>query len=331
MFSSHDEQSSYQDNHLSYFTRSIVEAVAQPHLESIRYKDLIDYISDYFNDNPSQTPFFVTQGTHTEKFIINASIAQKHIAKYLGQTPAPVPTSPQGKTLTLLQAIQHDASRYGTKDDVNRLLVELFSMVEKYKPQHDVGNLFQIEAMKGSYLSDLSDISTIAKWLDQSDEDYFVKVNKHSESYTAKVRRMSGLRSVFEPEGDEDFKTVTRNRISIVDYRSTAELPYPYLKITLKPKYPNISEYECFIAPVVSKTSIRLFFSFARYKDASWDERATDDQTRWETISIALEPQSLADNGARVILEKFWNYVIEPINTKFGLVEDADSPQQESN
>ncbi len=68
MFSSHLDQSSYADADLSHFTRSLASAVLTHPGPSIRYKDLIDYISDTFEANSQQKPFFVAQADFTDQF-----------------------------------------------------------------------------------------------------------------------------------------------------------------------------------------------------------------------------------------------------------------------
>lgn len=56
MFSSDRNQFSYQDGNLSYFTRSFANAIANHTGPAIRYKDVIDYISDDFQNSRQQKP-----------------------------------------------------------------------------------------------------------------------------------------------------------------------------------------------------------------------------------------------------------------------------------
>jgi hypothetical protein len=58
LFSPQSGQFSYQDDLISYFTESILKAVATHGEGEIRYKDLIDYVSDDFRGSDSQKPFF---------------------------------------------------------------------------------------------------------------------------------------------------------------------------------------------------------------------------------------------------------------------------------
>jgi hypothetical protein len=68
LFSSQTDQFSYQDDRISYFTESILKAVANHKTQAIRYNDIIDYVSDEFETLDFQTPLFVTQADFTELF-----------------------------------------------------------------------------------------------------------------------------------------------------------------------------------------------------------------------------------------------------------------------
>jgi hypothetical protein len=68
MFSSDQTQSSWQDGQLSYFTRALVRSLMEYENKSVRYQDIISFVSDQFLGNTAQRPFFVTQANHTEVF-----------------------------------------------------------------------------------------------------------------------------------------------------------------------------------------------------------------------------------------------------------------------
>jgi len=74
MFSSMNNQSSYQDHFISDFTKSFIDSITKYPRTEIRYKHIIDYISDGFERNALQQPLFVTQAGFTEVF---CSIEQK--------------------------------------------------------------------------------------------------------------------------------------------------------------------------------------------------------------------------------------------------------------
>jgi hypothetical protein len=83
MHSSMTSQYSYQNDDLSDFTKSILESINTNNKDSIRYKDIIDYVSDEFEKSTEQTPFFITQADHTERFINSSPEIQKALNKYV--------------------------------------------------------------------------------------------------------------------------------------------------------------------------------------------------------------------------------------------------------
>jgi hypothetical protein len=68
MYSSRADQSSYQNDNLSDFTWSIIKSITSTTSGNIRYKDVIDFVSDEFTTFGYQTPFFVTQADFTDVF-----------------------------------------------------------------------------------------------------------------------------------------------------------------------------------------------------------------------------------------------------------------------
>ncbi len=63
LFSSQSEQFSYQNNRISYFTESVLKAIAAHAGDEIRYKDIIDYVSDEFKIHDFQTPLLLRKQT----------------------------------------------------------------------------------------------------------------------------------------------------------------------------------------------------------------------------------------------------------------------------
>jgi hypothetical protein len=125
LFSSHTDESSYQDNALSAFTKSIAERVAQ-RTGVVRHKDIIDYVSDSFaGDNALQTPFFVTQADFTDQFCKVDSDLQRKVEGILASTTmaslSASGTSPETRT-TLKALVEADAQYYCTKEEASAAL-----------------------------------------------------------------------------------------------------------------------------------------------------------------------------------------------------------------
>ncbi len=80
MFSSQMAQGSYQDTVLSYFTRRFIEAIALRAEAAIRYKDIIDYISDAFQVDASRNSIFCYAGRPCGTIFKRSRIPQKSAA-----------------------------------------------------------------------------------------------------------------------------------------------------------------------------------------------------------------------------------------------------------
>src|SRR5262249_28074447 len=81
MFSSEQTQPSWQDGNLSYFTLEFAKAIQQHPSATIRYKDIIDFVSDSFATNARQKPVFVAQANFTEEFCAVSDSLRKEIIR----------------------------------------------------------------------------------------------------------------------------------------------------------------------------------------------------------------------------------------------------------
>ena len=70
LFSSQNDEPSKASSYISYFTKSIVDSLNSFDVGRIvRYKDIMNYVSDEFEKTKDQTPFFITQCDLTDSFI----------------------------------------------------------------------------------------------------------------------------------------------------------------------------------------------------------------------------------------------------------------------
>jgi hypothetical protein len=87
LYSSLNSQSSFQNDNFSFFTLSFLNSVKAFKETDVRYKDIIDYISDEFSSFPEQTPFFVTQADFTELFCTKNEQLNKFLASFPSTFP----------------------------------------------------------------------------------------------------------------------------------------------------------------------------------------------------------------------------------------------------
>src|SRR5260370_14027432 len=117
MFSSQSSQSSLQDSKLSDFTESFVQACASFTGKDIRYKDIVDHISDAFAGNSDQTPTFVIQAPCVEIFCTIDEPIRKLLPARASARNSAVATADSSAS-KISEAIKARAAEFSNKQEV---------------------------------------------------------------------------------------------------------------------------------------------------------------------------------------------------------------------
>ncbi|MFH0728206.1 MAG: caspase family protein [Pseudomonadota bacterium] len=332
LFSSLKEQYSYQDQRLSDFTKCIVESISDFAGTEMRFKDIIDYVSDYFVANAKQTPFFITQATNTELFTAVDSSLREKMRGYLGiYCPTPTPSEKAEadhsitSSISLLDLVKADAERYCSKDEVLSLLKHCQTYLAEKKYSDDTYGLYDIEFIGlPSIESEVPRIVNIGKWLSENKNDYFAEPTYRQENYDEEievpVRRntLSAYLSVMQSLSPQyEIRTVTRTRSVITGFRLTQESETSAFRITAKPRFQNLSWHDCHAAFVFSKIEIRFFYLFSTFREQNWDKRNRQPEENWRTFVASLKSEKAVDDALRQIVETFEDHVMEPIKGKY--------------
>jgi len=336
MFSSLREQYSYQDDRLSDFTKCVVESISDFTGTEMRFKDVIDYVSDSFKPNPKQTPYFITQATSTEVFIaINPSLIER-IRGLLSPyclMPAPSEKAETGHSITqsvsLLDLVKADSEKYCSKDEVLEALKHCQTYLTEKKYKSDTYDLYDIEiASLPSSESEVPRIENIGKWLSENKNDYFAEPTYRQENYSEEIQvpvklgdysHMDfaySLAAGWKTPGYET-KTVTRSRYVVKGFQLTQETDLSAFRITAIPKFLNLNWHDCHITFVFSKIEIRFFYIFSTFREQNWDERNRQPEESWRTLVASLKSNTTVDDALRQIIETFENYIMEPIRNKY--------------
>jgi hypothetical protein len=332
LFSSLKEQYSYQDERLSDFTKCIVESISDFTGTEMRFKDIIDYVSDYFVANAKQTPFFITQATNTELFTaVDNSLRGKirsHLSLY-----CPVST-PSGKaeadnsimpSFSLLDLVKADAEKYCSKEEVLNALKHCQTYLDEKKYTDDTYGLYDIElAGLSSIESEVPRIVNIGKWLAENKNDYFAVATYRQEEYDEEIevpvkrRGLDAYLSVIQSLTPKyETRTVTRSRNVVSGFRLTQETDSSAFRITAIPKFQNLSWHDCHIVFVFSKIEIRLFYLFSTFREQNWEKRNRQPEESWRTLVASLKNEKAIDDALRQIAETFENFVMQPIKSKY--------------
>lgn len=321
MFSSTSQQYSYQNETLSDFTRSFLSAVESSSSESVRYKDIIDFISDDFESNQVQTPVFVTQATFTETFaertpkfvgLIESILAPFTPVKESEKLPAKI-----DQELTLEEIVRKEAEKYRTKEEASSLLLSLKDTLAQFKPSHEFASLYDMETSFEQNLEPLPKKATIGEWLEKHLDEYFGSVVKEEESYQARVSSYySMMRSPFAPEYE------TRYRMKIVGFELDHNGPYNWIKMLATPKYPNIPWCNCSIVIILSKSVIRFFYFFTEYVDRNWSDREPKLNFTWKTDELPLAEENKIRDFVSNLQTSFAEWVIEQVRKRLPQAEE---------
>src|SRR5437870_8676413 len=117
MFSSQSSQTSLQDNKLSDFTREFVTACTTFRGKDIRYRDIVDHISDAFAGNSDQTPTFVIQAPCVEIFCTIDEPIRKLLPARASARDSAVATADSSAS-KISEAIKARAAEFSNKQEV---------------------------------------------------------------------------------------------------------------------------------------------------------------------------------------------------------------------
>jgi len=337
LFSSQTDQYSYQDEKLSFFTKSIVEAVQNHKSEIIRYKDVIDYVSDSFSDNHNQTPFFIVQADFTESFCTVTETLRKALKDVLVHQTADLdPKLIAGDSQkSLLDLVREDAQKYCTEEEALNHLAKFFASLRDAPLSKEISDLYEVQYESVGEYAEIPSALDIGKWLDSNDHKFFAHPYKEEVKIRRRVpkdprkRILGSLANIallgINEDDEDEFKTIISTELRIKGFRSTIDMPTKLLKITINPKFPNIDAASAYIVPIISKTEMRVFFSFNFYDQQDWSGRKISDKVKWLTELVGIKDEEARLKIGQKIMADFSSFVYTPIAEKFKLVNKNET------
>ncbi len=328
MFSSQRDEYSYQDNQLSFFTKSFAESVSNFSGTEIRFKDITDYISDNFESVPNQTPFFITQATNTEIFARIDEKTREHLSQCLHQSLSATPSSVPQKTkidkeLSLVELIKEDAKKFCTEEEVQDRIKLIEKQLLNAKLSGDIAELYSLICEPLSNLrSEVPKSKQIGKWISENENDYFAEETYLTEEYDEEIdvpKKRYGILAAISAFGEREYttKVVTRQREVVDGYRTTYSIEHPAYRITAKPKFENLSWHDCHVAYILSKTEIRLFYLSSKLKELNWQDKKRQPTEKWRMQVCALKDEKLLKENLQLIINAFVGEILNPLLSKY--------------
>lgn len=296
IYSSNSNQSSYASDKISEFTKEFINSLIHFEID-IRYKDIIDYISDSFADKPLQTPFFVIQADLTDIFIsLSEEMKNKLISTFKSGVDLEII---KNYDTTLLDLIKNDASNYVPKEKVIEILEKIENTIYKYNFQiDDLDKFYEIEITLYNSYESIPKLRLISEWVHTKNKDnFFVKAILEKVTRTRRVPKNYSAISYATlilggRQSDEDYTTKEEVINVPSSIELTTEINYNYIHIKTKPMFPNLYSTSFYFIPFISKRKILFFTTFATYDNINWnDEKINSENINWFNEEFNLKDE----------------------------------------
>ncbi|MDB5282172.1 MAG: hypothetical protein JWO06_1247 [Bacteroidota bacterium] len=302
--SSLNSQASYQDKELSYFTFSFIKALKEHKTDEIRYKDIIDVISDEFESVQDQTPFFVIQADLTEKFCFFSKGLREYLNPFT-QTKINI-TEPKSKPLSIADLVKQDAKNYIDKEGALQTLEFIHNKFASLKLSTEISELFTLGITFLEDYKNVPEIDVVGNWVEKNSNEYFVTL-------------------IEDMQYDEDG---TLYPINVLQW--TVETPFKAISIDIISQFPNLENYNCTIVFLLSKKSIRFFYFITNYIEESWDNKSLNTKNlKWTTIEQKIADKSSITEGVEKIFNGIQSRIDKELTEKFKILTGPEATEDE--
>jgi len=316
LFSSQSDQRSWASSEFSEFTKVFVDSVAQSSLESIRYADVIDTLSDAFQATPRQRPLFVVQGDFTEILGNFPDPVRARLKERLAAVTQMSSAQPMVAKYSLTDLARNEARDYVSMEDAISVIDNLKRALEKFEPVSDITSLFQVETELHDDYKSIPSSETLGKWLSKTEQRYFASPILETETYEVE----SPINSLFAVIGKAaPSSTITKTRQIVAGVRTQLTgLPFISFSLLLKPQLPNLTQYGGWVTYFLSKTNIQAFYCFSAFKEVNWGEYRRTSPTEWEPINSKLTDANGPSTIAAAFTSKLEQFVESDVAKRLG-------------
>ncbi|MGC9299138.1 caspase family protein [Bacillus cereus] len=318
MFSSQNNEPSHAQR-LSYFTESFVQAVLdQDAGTKIRFKDITDRISDTFSSiyKDEQTPKFVHQANFTEDFCIVTTELKEQVEKKLQDIGAVTsePVVEEKAEYSLIELVKQEAENYCTDfSEIINAIDIIGKGFEEFTLSEQMADLYELSVNKecinrGLSVANIGKYESVLELLEEKQKDYFVNV-------------------IYEEEEEENhytfadmlypFRKEKEKKAIDLEIRS-GEIPFDYISIEFKAKYPSLKSYKCTLLIFLSRLNLLIMHSVTPNKEIAWNQFAMEEEEmKWVSREIKIKHTQTLTDTIQKILRQCENIIIADIGEKF--------------
>ena len=304
-----DSQTSLTGDPLSAFTQKFRDAALSKIDGPVYYMDIVASLRDYFEDNNSQTPFFIAQGTGREQFVNDAgclsALRSRVYSDHESRDSTAEELNTPSSTRHLVRLLEDAEGAVATPEKIDAFVSAFFAGVVERASSLSVSDFFEMNSVEHSGFVEPSTREFITKVMsEEKRQDNFV---------TASVDLVRGDGSptsvgaaLLSLAGDYNFR-----------YDYSLDLNYPMqraqLRLVLKPRYRCLKQIvliltcapsleNCYIFEIGSEHRLKNPTEFdahgeeivRRWYKRRWDSDTTEvidkiAQTLEETVKGHLE------------------------------------------
>ncbi len=331
LFSSSKSESSKALGDFSVFTKSLARSLLNFEEQDIRYRDIMAYISDDQSVKKHQTPLFIQQADNTEIFcFVSADLTAgvKSVLAPLASSEAEDLKSDarleeeQSEEEKLISAIRIESQKYCSEEEAQISLSKLIENISNHSWQDFITELYTIKINTDDKVPSLDSVKSIAKWLHESKEPYFVNIVYNEEEYEEKERveieevHPFYLRSLYGRTKRIEYQPTTKYRNVISKYDLTASSPCKSICISLSPKEEALPWLKLFFAFAFSKSKLTIFFKHEIEKETSWSNRIIEDSNQWKTGHCAFKDFDSIEKSTVEAFNDIENSIMEIIKSR---------------
>ncbi|MGX7743295.1 caspase family protein [Rhodopseudomonas parapalustris] len=324
LFSSQSAQFSYQNEKISYFTEGIIKAVLDHSSGTIRYKDVMSYVSDAFEGMNFQTPLFVTQADFTEVFCEVSQELKDALKEFVQEEQVSAELMDASNPYkSLVSRLKEEAKNYCSREEAFESVARVQSILKSYQLPAELQELFGLRIEES--LSSPPDAVAVGAWLDKGgDRKFFARPLRRMERYRKRVAKnpLLGLTGLSGVLGEDQVSYVDAERQVIVGVDYTTDMPFHFLSIRLLPKLPNLAPEECYVVPLMSRSYLKLFWAFSYFEYVDWESAERVGELQWSTGDVLLKDVVGIQGLVAQICSAFVMFVEESLKARW-LAEDA--------
>jgi hypothetical protein len=316
-FSSHNDQFSLADVNHSFFSSSFIQSIGRSEGRKIRYKDIIDFISDSFEKLGKQTPLFITEAEFTEVFCTVNKKIKKIIQNYLDGAKTYYFNTRLFSSLS--EVIKIDAEKYVDFDTAKQCLLYSLESVKLFKIDKDLEYCYEKEVKVNTSYDVIPKIDILAHWIAQSNPDLFVNIIYEHESCDGRmpINIFASLDHDVSNKYDT-YQNIGKDIKIPKLFENKFDLPFVTIFLTLKSKFSNILNYSFALVPILSRTQIYYFYTKLNYNRIDWDDQEIDPASaNWELEKIDFNYFTIRTKINRLIQDKFISVIMDDLTLKF--------------